>query len=39
MLDEVDKELDKRGFSFYFGKGGANIRIHEKSYKIWITDL
>lgn len=21
------------GFSFYFGKGGANIRIHEKSYK------
>jgi RNA-directed DNA polymerase len=21
------------GFSFYFGKGGVNIRIHEKSYK------
>lgn len=21
------------GFSFYFGKGGANVRIHEKSYK------
>jgi prophage antirepressor-like protein len=21
------------GFSFYFAKGGANIRIHEKSYK------
>ncbi|WP_242845688.1 group II intron maturase-specific domain-containing protein [Clostridium novyi] len=27
------------GFSFYFAKGGANIRIHEKSYKRFINKI
>ena len=27
------------GFSFYFVKGGANIRIHEKSYKRFINKI
>ncbi len=35
MLDEVDLVSRRKflGFSFYFAKGGAQIRIHENSYK------